>query len=160
MEHLLQFYFDEAEFKVVHIGDVVRHPGRAGVRQPHRQLHLAHAAGLLQTQYAGGQRHDDVVHGVHVEAGVGEGRFAIPQQIAAWIEGIARRRSTVVVAFGNPYVIGQFPSVNSYLVTYGVGDDLERAAARALLGEQKITGRTPVSLPGFFKSGDGIQRPN
>ena len=87
----------------------------------------------------------------------GEGRFAVPQQIAAWIDDVARRRSTVVVAFGNPYVIRQFPSVNSYLVTYGVGDDLERAAASALLGEQKITGRIPVSLPGFFKAGDGIQ---
>ena len=101
-----------------------------------------------------------VVIAPYVRRVEGEGRFAIPQQIAAWIEGVARRRSTVVVAFGNPYVIRQFPSVNSYLVTYGVGDDLERAAARALLGEQKITGRTPVSLPGFFKSGDGIQRPN
>jgi hypothetical protein len=39
-----------------------------------------------------------------------------------------------------------------------VSDELERAAARALLGQQKITGRAPVSLPGFFKAGDGIQR--
>ncbi|MEO5904921.1 MAG: glycoside hydrolase family 3 protein, partial [Gemmatimonadaceae bacterium] len=89
----------------------------------------------------------------------GEGRFVIPQPIATWIDQVSRRRSTVVVAFGNPYVIRQFPSVGSYLVTYGVGDDLERAAANALLGGQKITGRTPVSLPGFFKAGDGIQSP-
>ena len=45
------------------------------------------------------------------------------------------------------------------LVAIGVGDDLERAAARALLGEQTITGRVPVSLPGFFRAGDGLQRP-
>ncbi len=82
----------------------------------------------------------------------------MPQQVAAWIDAVARRRRTVVVAFGNPYVIRQFPGVNSYLVTYGVGDDLERGAAGALLGSQKITGRTPVSLPGFFKAGDGVQR--
>ena len=47
--------------------------------------------------------------------------------------------------------------VTSYVVTYGVGDDLERGAAGALMGDQKITGRTPVSLPGFFKAGDGLQ---
>jgi beta-N-acetylhexosaminidase len=100
-----------------------------------------------------------VVIAPYVRRVEGEGRFAIPQQVAAWIDEVARRRPTVVVAFGNPYVIRQFPGVTSYLVTYGVGDDLERAAAGALLGQQKISGRTPVSLPGFFRAGDGVQRP-
>jgi beta-N-acetylhexosaminidase len=49
--------------------------------------------------------------------------------------------------------------VHSYMVTYGVNDDLEKAAAAALFGLQPITGRVPVSLPGFFTMGDGIQRP-
>jgi hypothetical protein len=44
------------------------------------------------------------------------------------------------------------------MVTYGVSDELERAAARAIRGLIPITGKVPVSLPGFFKSGDGIQR--
>jgi beta-N-acetylhexosaminidase len=101
---------------------------------------------------------DVVVIATYVRRVEGEGRFAVPQQVAAWIDAVARRRKTVVVAFGNPYVIRQFPAVNSYIVTYGVGDDLERGAAGALLGNQKITGRVPVSLPGFFKAGDGIQR--
>ncbi len=100
-----------------------------------------------------------VVVAPYVRRVEGEGRFVIPELIAAWIDAVSKRRSTVVVAFGNPYVIRQFPSVGSYMVTYGVGDDLERAAASALLGEQKITGRAPVSLPGFFKAGDGIQHP-
>ena len=100
-----------------------------------------------------------VVVAPYVRRVEGEGRVAIPPHIAAWIDDIARRRPTVVVAFGNPYVIRQFPSVNSYLVTYGVGDDLERAAARAILGGQPITGRVPVSLPGFFGAGDGLKRP-
>ncbi|HVX38752.1 MAG TPA: glycoside hydrolase family 3 N-terminal domain-containing protein [Gemmatimonadaceae bacterium] len=88
----------------------------------------------------------------------GQGRFAIPQQIAAWIDSVAQHQRTIVVTFGNPYLIQQFPSVGSYMVTYGVSDDLERAAARAILGTQAITGRAPVSLPGFFHAGDGIQR--
>jgi len=63
-----------------------------------------------------------------------------------------------VVSFGNPYLIRQFPSVGTYLVTYGVADVLEDAAADALLDRAPITGRIPVSLPGFFVRGDGIQR--
>jgi len=91
----------------------------------------------------------------------GEGRFAMPQQVAAWVDSVARQTSgpkVVVVAYGNPYLIRQFPNVGSYVVTYGVSDDLERAAARALLGQFPITGKAPISLPGFFKAGDGILR--
>jgi len=83
---------------------------------------------------------------------------AMPPQVAAWIDGLAGRRKVIVVAFGNPYIIRQLPAVGSYLVTYGVTDDLERAAARALVGAEPITGLVPVSLPGFFRAGDGIRR--
>jgi beta-N-acetylhexosaminidase len=88
----------------------------------------------------------------------GEGRFAMPQSIASWIDDLSTRRRVIVVAFGNPYLIRQFPRVGTYMVTYGVSDDLERAAARGVLGAGRITGRSPVSLPGAFRAGDGIQR--
>ena len=88
----------------------------------------------------------------------GEGRFAVPQGIASWIDELSTRRRVIVVAFGNPYLIRQFPRVGTYMVTYGVSDDLERAAARAAMGTGRITGRSPVSLPGIFRAGDGIQR--
>jgi len=88
----------------------------------------------------------------------GAGRLAIPAHVAQWIDAQAATGKLVVAAGGNPYVIRQFPRVTSYLVTYGRGDALERAAARAVLGAAPITGRAPVSLPGFFAVGDGIQR--
>jgi hypothetical protein len=47
------------------------------------------------------------------------------------------------------------PSAPAYVVTYGVGDALERAAASVVLGRSAATGTTPVSLPGFFSRGDG-----
>jgi beta-N-acetylhexosaminidase len=100
-----------------------------------------------------------VIIAPHVRRVEGEGRPTIPAHIAAWIDSLAMRRPVVVAAFGNPYVIRQFPSVRSYMITYGVNEDLERAAAAALFGLQPITGRVPVSLPGFFSIGDGIQRP-
>jgi beta-N-acetylhexosaminidase len=64
----------------------------------------------------------------------------------------------IVVANGNPYVIRDFPNVMSYLATYGIDPGLEQAAARALAGMIPITGRSPISLPGFFAHGDGMQR--
>jgi Glycosyl hydrolase family 3 C terminal domain. len=59
---------------------------------------------------------DIVVIATYVRRVEGEGRFAVPQQIAAWIDAVARKRKTVVVALGNPYVLRQFPGVNSYLL--------------------------------------------
>ena len=100
-----------------------------------------------------------VVIAPHVRRVEGEGRATIPPHIAAWIDTLAQRRPVIVASFGNPYLIRQFPSVRSYMVTFGVGDDLEKSAAAAMFGLQPITGRTPVSLPGFFMMGDGIQRP-
>ena len=94
----------------------------------------------------------------HVRTIEGEGRFAVAPAVAAWIDTLATSAKVVVVAHGNPYVIRQFPHVGSYLVTYGMQEVLERAAARALFGRAPITGHAPISLPGFFSLGDGLQR--
>ena len=99
-----------------------------------------------------------VIVATYVRRIEGEGRFAIPQHIARWIDSLSRRERTVVVALGNPYLIKQFPSVGTYLVTYGVSDAQERAGARAVLGQAPIGGSVPVSLPGFFRRGDGMRR--
>jgi beta-N-acetylhexosaminidase len=88
----------------------------------------------------------------------GRGRTAIADGFAAWIQEIAPRLHPVVIAAGNPYVLDQFPSVDAYLATFSVGELPERAAARALMGRNAITGRAPVSLPSRYARGDGLQR--
>ena len=48
--------------------------------------------------------------------------------------------------FGNPYLLGQFPSVGTYLTAYGVSDDLERAV---LCGRDvELDGPVPVTCVG------------
>jgi beta-N-acetylhexosaminidase len=44
------------------------------------------------------------------------------------------------------------------LLTYEIGDAPEAAAVRALCGEAPIGGRLPVSLPGLFPAGHGLDR--
>ncbi|HEX6533724.1 MAG TPA: glycoside hydrolase family 3 N-terminal domain-containing protein [Gemmatimonadaceae bacterium] len=102
---------------------------------------------------------DRVIVATYVRRIEGEGRVAIPTPVASWIDSLAVRERVIVVSFGNPYLVRQFPRVGTYLVTYGVADVLERAGARAVLGLAPITGTVPVSLPGFFTRGDGIRRP-
>ena len=101
---------------------------------------------------------DRVIIATYVRRIEGEGRVVVPLPIAAWIDALAQREKVIVVSLGNPYLLRQFPGVGSYLVTYGVADVLERAAADAVLGRAPITGTIPVSLPGLFQRGDGLRR--
>jgi beta-N-acetylhexosaminidase len=99
-----------------------------------------------------------VIVATYVRRIEGEGRVAIPERVATWIDSLAVRDRVVLVSLGNPYLIRQFPQVGTYLVTYGVNEALERAGARAVLGRAPITGVSPITLPGFFKRGDGLKR--
>jgi beta-N-acetylhexosaminidase len=100
-----------------------------------------------------------VIVSTHVRTIEGEGRFAVAEQVARWIDNLAASHPVIVAAHGNPYVLREFPHVTSYLVTYGRGPALEFAAARAITGRAAIGGRAPISLPGFFTRGDGLKRP-
>jgi beta-glucosidase-like glycosyl hydrolase/CubicO group peptidase (beta-lactamase class C family) len=102
---------------------------------------------------------DRVIVSTHVRTIEGAGRLSVSPSLAGWIDSLAETHPVVVAAHGNPYVIREFPRVGSYLVTYGRGPALEQAAARAMAGRAPITGRAPISLPGYFTRGDGLQRP-
>jgi beta-N-acetylhexosaminidase len=47
--------------------------------------------------------------------------------------------------------------LQTYVVAYGDMPSLQEAAARALLSKIDITGRLPITLPGLYKRGAGIQ---
>ena len=63
-------------------------------------------------------RASTVIVTAYVRRVEGAGRVAVPQPIASWIDALATRRRVIVVAFGNPYLLGQFPNVGSYLAAY------------------------------------------
>ena len=101
---------------------------------------------------------DAVVLAAYVRRVEGEGRTTVAPHIAAWIDSVSAGPSSALIAFGNPYILRQFPRARTYINTFGVGDALEIATARALAGQAPIGGKTPVSLPGFFSRGDGLRR--
>jgi beta-N-acetylhexosaminidase len=119
--------------------------------------------GLLDSLQYMAESAERVVMAAYVRRIEGEGRPSIPVHIAEWMERVAAADTLVpdakvaMIAFGNPYLIRQVPSVAAYMVTFGVGDALESAAAQAVLGRSAIGGVSPVSLPGFFSRGDGLR---
>jgi len=63
----------------------------------------------------------------------------------------------IAISFGNPYLLESFPGLRTYMVAYGDMPSLQQAAARALLGEIDVVGKLPISLPGLYQRGTGIQ---
>jgi beta-N-acetylhexosaminidase len=72
---------------------------------------------------------------------------------------LAARKRLIWVAFGNPYIFRLAPRIGTYVCTFSHSDVSQIAAAKALAGEIEITGRMPVSIPGYFKAGDGLAIP-
>ncbi|HEX8338337.1 MAG TPA: hypothetical protein VF621_16585, partial [Pyrinomonadaceae bacterium] len=70
---------------------------------------------------------------------------------------IEKKVPVVGVSFGNPYLLQSFRGLGAYVVAYGDMPSLQRATARALLGRGDFTGRLPISLPGLYPRGTGIQ---
>ena len=70
---------------------------------------------------------------------------------------IAAKTPIIGISFGNPYLLQNFPGLRTYVVAYGDMPSLQNAVARALMGEIDIGGRLPISLPGLYPRGTGIQ---
>jgi beta-N-acetylhexosaminidase len=82
----------------------------------------------------------------------------LPEPGARALKKLLERKTPVVgISFGNPYLLQSFPELKTYMVAYGDMPSLQRAAARALVGEIDIGGKLPISLPSLYARGTGIQ---
>ncbi|MDT7689480.1 MAG: beta-N-acetylhexosaminidase [Acidobacteriota bacterium] len=99
-----------------------------------------------------------VVIATFVKRAAGKGTVALPEQQAEFVRRlIAAGKPVTVVAFSGPYLVRQFPKAPAMLVAYGIEDVAQAAAVRVLFGEVPARGRLPVSVPGLFEIGAGLQ---
>ena len=64
-----------------------------------------------------------------------------------------------VITLGNPYLLTEFPAIDTYFCAYSNAAVSEVSAIKALFGEIPLSGHLPVSIPGIAQSGDGLSRP-
>lgn len=105
-------------------------------------------------------RADLVIASLYGRVRTGQARSgSVPEQGVHTLEKLMQRKKPVIgISFGNPYVLQNFPGLQTYLVAYGDMPSLQQAAARAVLGEIPVTGRLPITLPTpLFARGTGIQ---
>jgi len=107
--------------------------------------------------YAG--KADIVIVSMYGRVRTGQARsVALPEPgMKALNELIDRTAPLIGISFGNPYLLLSVPKLQTYLVAYGDMPSLQEAAAEGLAGKIEITGRLPISLPGLYARGTGIQ---
>jgi len=82
-----------------------------------------------------------------------------PIDLKLFIADIARK-NTISVVFANPYTVAGLPGLEnskSVLIGYQNSKEMEKSAAKVILGLLKATGKLPVTINSFFKYGDGAQ---
>ncbi|CAN5290894.1 hypothetical protein BH20ACI1_BH20ACI1_10800 [soil metagenome] len=81
----------------------------------------------------------------------------IPESGAKVLRELLQSDKKVVnISFGNPYLLNNFPEMKTYIVAYGDMPSLQRATARALVGEIDFKGKLPISLGENYPRGVGL----
>jgi beta-N-acetylhexosaminidase len=102
---------------------------------------------------------DLVLVSVYVGPRSGSGTVAVAPATLDFVNAVIESgKPTILLSFGNPYLLTEMPNVGTYLLVWGGREVSERAAARALLGQSAIIGRLPISIPPFHRVGEGLQR--
>ena len=92
--------------------------------------------------------------------GAFRGTADMPEPQARLLQRLhAAGRPLIVVSYGSPYMLRQFPEVPVYVCSYGWAESSQRAAISALFGEYRVGGRLPVTLPGLYPYGHGLDLP-
>ena len=102
---------------------------------------------------------DLVVVSLHVGVRTASGSVALPGEAVAFLRKLASLSVPhIVIAFGNPYLLSEFPEVGTYLAAWSGVPVAERAAAAAIVGDIAVTGTIPTKVAGFG-IGAGLQIP-
>ncbi len=76
------------------------------------------------------------------------------------VKNIARsspHMPVAVASFSSPYYLTHLPDIDAYMCTYSYLADAQSAAAEAMLGKVPMTGRLPISIPGFYPYGYRVE---
>ncbi|MCU1290822.1 MAG: Beta-glucosidase-like glycosyl hydrolase [Acidobacteria bacterium] len=106
------------------------------------------------------RNYDSIVLAPFVKRAAAKGTVALPENQVAFVRKMLAlsKKRVGVIAFGNPYMIRQFPEAKTYVVTYAIEEVAQTAAVRTLFGEVPFSGKLPVNIPGLFEIGAGIGR--
>ena len=104
--------------------------------------------------------YDVAIAALFVRVADRKGDIGFPEDQRAFVDQlIAAGKPTVVASLGSPYLVERFPNAKTWVAEFSSNDVSQRAVVRALFGQTAITGKTPVTIPGIARRGDGLSVP-
>lgn len=88
-----------------------------------------------------------------------EGTQKLYKKYIKFIKKILRLRApSVLIDFGNPYILSPLPQTKTYLSAYDNVEVSQISAVKAILGKIPIRGTLPISIPKTkYKLGYGLK---
>ncbi len=81
----------------------------------------------------------------------------LSNKLSDFVRSLVKKTDNIILAsLGTPYLIREFPEIPVYICAYKDNTVMQNALVKALLGETKISGKLPVSIPGVATIGEGI----
>lgn len=102
-------------------------------------------------------RHDLVVVGSFIRVRSYQSS-QIPTQFLSVLKDIEQSNTpSLLIAFGNPYVVSDIPSFDSHVLAWATDANQVRQTVPSLFGGSSITGTFPGEIPGMYDRGDGLE---
>lgn len=97
-----------------------------------------------------------VVDGIH------KSYFGLPGLAGRLFQEIVTKypQKTAVISLGSPYLIENFPQIQTYICTYAMAPTSEISVVKALFGEIQNHAKLPVTLPGIAPLGFSLPWPS
>ncbi len=116
------------------------------------------AAAALERALVQCREADLVLVTMYLSVGAWKGAMRIPSLAYEFMNTArAMNKPMLAVSFGDPYVFEHLPAMAASLCAYNGGRTMEGLVARALMGELHLHGKLPVTIPGRFAFGAGLE---
>ena len=116
--------------------------------------------GEIRSAWESAKSADLIVCQLHLFTRSGEMTGSVSRKQRDLLKRLATLHKPIVaVAFGNPYVAMEIPKADAYVCAYSDAEVMQQAAAEVLFAEEPALGKLPITIPGVYRYGDGIQYP-
>jgi beta-N-acetylhexosaminidase len=104
------------------------------------------------------KEYDQVYVGIHDTRTRPASKIDYSNGVKEFIAALTAHKDVVMCVFANPYTIAGLPGIEKstgLLACYQNSTEMQRAAAKVIVGQLKPTGKLPVSVNVFFPTGTG-----
>ena len=103
-------------------------------------------------------RADMLVVPLYVKVRTSSGHIGLPPSLGEFLQKLqVSGKPMIVISFGNPFVLGTFPTAHALVCAYGDAEVMVEATVEALFGEIAVRGKLPVTIPNRFAYGSGLE---